>query len=102
MSFGHGSLLLGNARALWSHLGVQVLVARPLFRQVISVENRCHRALRNTGLAIDALLRVNEEDRFAFVKTLDRTNNDAVGVLAVETGFSNNMCHGNDLSHQNL
>ena len=102
MGFGHGSLLLGDARALRSHLGVQVLVARPLFRQVISVENRCHRALRNTGFAIDALFRVNEEDRFAFVKTLDRTNNNAVGVLAVETGFSNNMCHGNDLSHQNL
>jgi len=66
------------------------------------MENSCDWALWHTGFAVNAFFRVNKQNCFTFVETLDRANNNAVSVLAVEAGFSNDMCHGNDLSHQDL
>jgi hypothetical protein len=61
------------------------------------MENCRNRTLRHTSLTVDALFRMNEQNRFALVKTLNRANDYAVRVLAVETRFSNNVRHGNTL-----
>ncbi len=102
MSLGHGGLLLGDAWALRSHLGVQFLVGCPLAWQIVFVENGRNRAFRNAGFAVDAFIRVNEENRFAFVEALDRANNDAVGVLAVKAWFGDDMSHLSNLSDRQI
>jgi hypothetical protein len=57
-------------------------------------------AFMGAGFAIDTLLRVNEQHRFAFVETVTRANDNAICVLAVKTGFSNNVCHGRLLNQE--
>ncbi len=57
------------------------------------MEDGLNRAFRNTGFAVDALIRVDIQHLFAFVETLHRANDDAIGVLAVEAGFGNNVSH---------
>lgn len=51
------------------------------------------RAFWDTGFAVDALFRVNEEHRFTFVEAFDRTNSHAVGVFAVEAWLGDYVRH---------
>jgi len=61
------------------------------------MENSFHRTLRNAGFAVDAFVRMNIEHLFPLVEALDRAYDYTVGVLASETGFGNDMCHGVNL-----
>ena len=47
----------------------------------------------DASLAVDALFRVDVEHRFSLVETLDRTDNDAVGVFAVEARLGDDVGH---------
>lgn len=51
------------------------------------------RAFGDARFAVDALFGMNEEHGFPFVEAFDRTDRHAVGVLAVEAGFSNDVRH---------
>ena len=57
------------------------------------MEDRSHRAFRNAGFAVNALVRMNEQNSFAFVEAFDWTNNHTVSVFALDTGFGNNVGH---------
>lgn len=93
MSVGHGCLLLGNAWTLRSHLGIQFLVSSPFSWQIIFVEDRCDRALRNTRFAVNAFIRMNEKNGFTFVEALHWTYDHAVRVFAVEAWLGDDMSH---------
>jgi hypothetical protein len=93
VGFSHRSFLFGNAWALRSHFGVQVLVGCPFRRQVVSVENRSNRALWNARFAVDAFFRMNKQNGFTFVEAFDWTDDHAVSVFAVEAWFGYDMSH---------
>jgi len=57
------------------------------------MENRLDGAFGDTGVAIDALLRVDIELLLVLVKTIARTDDHAVCVLAVMTGLANDIGH---------
>lgn len=52
-------------------------------RQSRNIEDCVLGALRNAGPAVDALDRIDPQGAFVFVKAVDRTHRDTVGVLAV-------------------
>jgi hypothetical protein len=49
--------------------------------------------LGNARFAVDAFVRVNEQDRFTFIETLYWTYDHAVCVFTVEAWFSDDMSH---------
>ena len=51
-------------------------------------------AFGDARLTVDALIRMDVEQRFTFIETLDRTDDHTVGVLAVETRFGDDVRHG--------
>ena len=85
--------MFGDHRALRSHVGVELLVVSPFCRKVVFVEDGRNRAFRNAGFTIDAFIRVDEQDCFAFVKALHWTNDYAVCVFTVEARLSDDMSH---------
>src|SRR5207302_9114200 len=85
-------------RALRRHLGIQLNECLLIFRHVVLMKDRFHRALRHAGLAVDALIRMDIEHLLAFIKTLDRANHNAIGVFAAEAGLDNYMGHLTNLS----
>ncbi len=66
----------------------------PLFRDTVFLEDGFNRALGNARIAIDALVRVDVKDLLAFVKRIDRADDDAIGVFTGEAGFGNDKGHG--------
>ena len=93
VSFRHRGLLLRDSGALRSHFGVQLFVSRPFSRQVVFVEDGCDRTLGNTGLAVNAFIRVNEKNGFTFVEALHWTYDHAVSVFAIEAWLGDDMGH---------
>ena len=57
------------------------------------MENGFDRAFGYAGLAIDAFIRVDEQQLLALVKAFDGTYYNAVCVFAVEARFSNHVSH---------
>lgn len=57
------------------------------------MEDRRNRTFRNAGFAVNTFLRMDKENRFAFVETFNRADNNTVRVFAVEARLSNNMSH---------
>ena len=79
---------------LWAgHLFVERDVVLPVFRQIVFVEDCFNRAFRDARFAVNALIGVDDEHRFPFVEALDRADDDAIGVLTVETRFGNDVSH---------
>tara|TARA_A100001391_G_scaffold168338_1_gene128841 strand:- start:443 stop:631 length:189 start_codon:yes stop_codon:yes gene_type:complete len=58
------------------------------------MKDRFLRALRHTCFAIDALLGMDVEHLRALMETLDRTNHNAIRVLAFVTRLGNDVGHG--------
>ncbi len=85
--------LFSDDRALRRHFGVQGGEVFPLFRQVVFVEDCFDGAFRDAGFAVDALVGMDVENLFPFVKTFDGAHYNAVGVFACEAWFSNDVCH---------
>src|SRR5262249_39377904 len=88
--------LLVYDRALRTLFGVQLLELLPLVGKVVLVEDRLDRALRDARLAVDALLGVDVEHLRPFIEAIDRADDHAVGVFAVEARL------GNDVGHSGL
>ena len=85
--------LFRNDWAGQCEFGIQLGVSVPLFGQVVFVEDRFDGTFRDAGFAVDAFIWMDVQHRFALVKTLDRTNDDTVGVFAVKTRFGNDVGH---------
>jgi hypothetical protein len=86
-------LALDNLRTLRSHFGVEGDIVSPFFRYIGFVENRLDRTFRDAGVTIDAMYGVDEEHVLSLVKAVTGTDDDAIGIFAVETGFGNDECH---------
>jgi len=86
-------LFFGNDRALGGHFRVQLNVASPLLWDFFLRIDRLHRALRDAGVAIDTHGRIDIEHPLPFSERLYGTNDHAIGVLAIQTWFTNDMRH---------
>ena len=58
------------------------------------MKNRVRRTGWHTRFTVDAILRIDIQHPSTLVKTIGRTNDDAVGVPAVTAWLSNNVSHG--------
>ena len=65
----------------------------PLVRQCVFREDRLDGALRLTGAAVDALLRVDHEHPRGLVDAIDRADVDAGLVFDVDTGLGDDVRH---------
>jgi hypothetical protein len=57
------------------------------------MEDRRDRALRDARFTVDALIRMNKQDRFTLVETLYWTYDHAVCVFAVKAWLGDDMSH---------
>lgn len=58
------------------------------------MKNRVRRTGWHTRFTVDAILRIDIQHPSTLVKTIGRTNDNAVGVPAVAAWLSNNVSHG--------
>ena len=63
------------------------------WRDVLLVVDRAHRAFGDADGAVDAFVRVDDEEVRALAKRIDGAHVDAVGVLAVDAGFGDDEGH---------
>ena len=77
-------------------LGVERLERLLVLRNVVLGEYRLDRTFGNAQRAIDALVRIDHKEVGALAKAVDRADVDAVGVLAADAGF------GDDVGHEGL
>src|SRR2546421_2760576 len=75
----------------------ELLVERGEFllriRNVVLGEDRFHRAFGNTQRAVDAFVRIDYEHVRTFAEAVDRADVDAVGVLALDAAFGDDVSH---------
>src|SRR6266581_8846477 len=74
-------------------VGIQGDEAALRLGHVVGVEYRLGRALGNAQRAVDALVGVDDEKIRPFAKTIDGTDLDAIGVLALDAGFGHHKSH---------
>src|SRR5262245_46529131 len=89
-------LLLGDVAGIFqcgAAFRIQLDVARPLGRAVRLNVNGLDRAFRHAGLAVDAVVRIDVQHLLVLVEALHRTDDAAVGVLAVVTRSSDDVSH---------
>src|SRR3546814_13755825 len=86
--------LVVNHRPLRRELGVdreEVLLAA---RDIALWIDRAYRAFGHAQGAVDAAFRVDDEEIRALVETVHRAHFDAVGVLAVDAVYGDDVGHG--------
>ena len=66
-----------------------------MFRDVIGGHGGCGWAFRGTSVAVDAVVRVDVQHLFAFVKTIARADGNAVGIFATKTRLGHYVSHVN-------
>jgi len=71
---------------------------RPLVRYVCIGEDRLNRALRLTGAAVDALVRMDVELILTLVDAVDGAHLDATRVFRLDAGLGDDIRHGTNVS----
>ena len=84
---------LGDYRPDLDHLGIQRDESALNIRHVILGKDGLSRTLGHAKGAINALLRVNCQKIGAFVKAIDGTDIDAIGIFALDTVLGNDVSH---------
>src|SRR4029453_6688736 len=74
-------------------LGVERGELRLIGRDVVLREDRLHRALGHAQRAVDALIRIDDQEVRPFAEAIDRADVDAVGILAADAGFGDDVSH---------
>src|SRR5487761_2248408 len=67
-----------------------------LVRNIVLGEDRLDRALRNAERAIDALVGIDDEEVGALAEAIDGAYVDAVGVLAADAAFGDDVGHDSE------
>src|SRR6185436_4477069 len=62
-------------------------------RNVVLRENGLDGTLRHAERAIDAFVRIDDEKVRTLAEAVDRADIDAVGILAADTGFGDDVSH---------
>jgi hypothetical protein len=57
------------------------------------MEDGSDRAFRNAGFAVNAFIRIDEEHLRTFIETVDRTNHNAICVLAIKARLGDDVSH---------
>jgi len=78
---------------LLGQLGVDLNEVGLLRWQILFGINGSNGAFGDAHGAIDALVGVYDQHVFAFTKTIDGANINAIGVFALNTGITDNMHH---------
>src|SRR5690606_18261991 len=86
-------LLLGNVRPDFGQIGVQLYVFLLVFRYLVFGEDRLGGAFRLAQRAVDALVRVDDQEVRAFVETVHRTDFYAIGVFALDAVVGDDEGH---------
>ncbi len=68
-------------------------VVGQLFRKLIICIDGLKRAYWHTRVAIDALIRMDDQEVGSLIETVHGTYFNTIGVLAVDAGFGNNVRH---------
>src|SRR6266542_107292 len=95
---GERVLLLGDVRPLRRELGVERDVLLPLLGGARLRKNRLGGARRLAGAAVDAFVRVDDEEVRPLVEAVDRAHLDTVRVLALDAGRRDDVGHGSSLA----
>src|SRR6266446_2202502 len=90
---GRARLGIGDDGPDLGELGVERGVFLLLLGQVFFGNDRVHRTLGDADGAIDALVRVDHQHVRPFVEAIDRADIDAVGVLALDAAFHDDVGH---------
>jgi hypothetical protein len=91
----HGVLHLGDVGPDFGEFRIQLQEYLLVFGQFVFRENGVNWTLWLTQGAVDTLVRVNNQEVGAFVKTVYGANFHAIRVFTVDTIFTNNECHSN-------
>src|ERR1700687_2472998 len=59
--------------------------------QLVGIDDRFHRAFRTADTAVDAHIWIDDEEPLSFVEAVHRANIDAIGVLAADAVFGNDV-----------
>jgi hypothetical protein len=90
---GQGLFPLSNVWRVGCHVRVQLNEILPFIGHIVFMVNRVDWAFRDASFAINALIGMNVQHRFAFVEALNRTYDHAVSVAAPVAGLGYNMSH---------
>src|SRR6185437_15914538 len=90
---GQRGLAPRDARPGLRELGVEADHVLLVARDVLFRDDRVDGALGNADGAIDALVRIDGQEIGAFTKAVDRTDVDAIGVLAADARFQDDVGH---------
>ena len=99
LCIGRGRSLRGDIRPLRRILAIET---EPVFQWLRVGLDRLGRALRFAHATIDALIWMNDEHILTGVKAVDRTDFDAVHILALDAVLGNDICHDMTLSRCKL
>ena len=93
LGIGERLLFFRDYFALRCHFCVHFRIVFPLVRNVILVEYRFDWAFGDASFAVDALIRVDVEHLFPFVKAFHGTYDHAICITASNTWLRHNVCH---------
>src|SRR5262245_3420040 len=94
IGIGRTILLFDDRRPDLGEVGVQLNEIALIFRDIVFGENRFDRTFRNAQRAIDALVRIDDQDVGAFTKTIHRADVYAIGIFALDAALGHNVSHG--------
>ena len=90
---GRRRLAFDNRLPEFCKLGVQARERLLIVRNVVLRVNGFDRTFGNTERAIDAFIRIDNQKIGTFPKAIDRTDIDAVGILATNATLGDNVGH---------
>ena|SRR5262245_8243414 len=95
VSIRRGGFLLDDRLPRLGEFGIQLGPFLLAVGHVVFREDGFYRAFRDAQGTIYAFVRVDDEHVWAFPKTIDGADIDAVGILALDAGLSDHVSHSN-------
>src|SRR5947208_1299850 len=84
---------LADHRIIWSLVDINLGPVRLIFRHAVVGEDRFDGTFGNASVAIDACVGIDIKTIRQFMESFHRTNGGTIGVLTIDTWFSNNVRH---------
>src|SRR5882762_1518777 len=94
VGIGQRGLAFGDARPVLREFGVQLDHVLLIARNILLRHDRVDWALGDAHRAVDAFIGVDGQEVRTFAEAVDRAHVDAVGVLAADARFGDDVGHG--------
>ena len=91
---GQGRLALGDTGPGLGQLGIELDHVLLVAGHVLFRDDGIDRALGNADRAVDAFVRIDGEEIRALTEAVNGADINAIGVLAADAGFGNDVGHG--------